>query len=200
MRIHKRRHACSGPPDYVAQTADAPTDGFGGSFLSYFRADSSWLSGYQNYFDRFTSTVSLVSCLTGRRILPQLNPTPFFFNLTLRLASFFIAHVQKYGSASAPIPHPYNSRSLYFRRTTVMAISRQMKLCQRYFDHLGIPTVDIMKIGTTTNNGRTVSRQSLRMASFNSTKTNTPMIIGKNTTSKIIKRTNNQSFTHPIIN
>ena len=200
MRIHKRGHACSGPPDYVAQMADVPTDGFGGIFQTHYRVDSSLLVAYQNCFDRITSTVSLVSCLTGRRILPQLNRTPFFFNLTLRLASFFIAHVQKYGSASAPIPHPYNSRSLYFRRTTVMAISRQMKLCQRYFDHLGMPTVDIMKIGTTTDNGRNVSRQSLRRAYFNSTKAKTPMIIGKNTTSKIIKRTNNQSFTHPIIN
>jgi len=38
--------------------ADVPTDGFGGIFLSYSRADSSGLAVYQNYFDRITSTVS----------------------------------------------------------------------------------------------------------------------------------------------
>ena len=38
--------------------ADVPTDGFGGIFQTYSRADSSWLAVYQNHFDRITSTVS----------------------------------------------------------------------------------------------------------------------------------------------
>jgi len=58
MRVHDHGHACSGPPDYVAQMADVPTDGFGGIFQTYSRADLSWLAVYQNYLDRITSTVS----------------------------------------------------------------------------------------------------------------------------------------------
>jgi len=70
MRIHERKHACSGPQNYVEQMAGVPTDGFDGIFLSHSRTDSSWLAVYQNHFDRITSTVSQGSDPRSPRPLP----------------------------------------------------------------------------------------------------------------------------------